>query len=433
MLKLARRIFSDPTRKNVIINTFGNNLNVIFTAFFALLLVRVLDPAQYGVMSVLLGIAYVLANILDFGTSATIYSYLPPLIEKRQLESYRFVKSTFFYQTLFSLIVIVTLMLTFPFIDATFFRTGAPLIDLYLTSLAVLLFIWQNFVWNCMAAAKRFMKVNLYINSANIIKTLLLIYLSISGNVTVSSVIFVFGIIGPLVFFLLLFLQKRELLRIILLDTKVKRSDIRIKYTMTYFLASQFFNLGLRMDLFLLSYFGMRNETGYYGLSQKIILTIITTVVSITQVLSPMFSNIHTKEEVKKHLKTGVLYLAIPTGLFMILAVLPKQIFQLVFTDKFTEVAPITHALSIPFIIYALGSLPLLFLLYTVKKPIYILTANILFFFIITGGSYYLIPVWGAYGPPIAIGFAMSIAVIIVTAASVFEYRRLPEGHFWHK
>lgn len=426
MMILLRKLFSDPTRKNVIINSIGNNLNVVFTAFFALLLVRILDPAQYGVLSVLLGIAYVLANVLDFGTSATIYSYLPPLMEEKAEDMYRFVKSTFYYQTLFSLIVIITLMLTFPFIDSVFFRTGAPLIDLYLTSLSVLLFIWQNFIWNCMAAARKFVKVNLYFNISNVFKTLLLIYLSLDREVSVSSVIFVFGVIGPLIFFLLLFLEKRELFKI-LVRTEISRAELRIRYTLTYFLASQFFNVGLRMDLFLLSFFGLKNETGYYGLSQKIILTIITTVVSITQVLSPTFSKIHTKKEVRRHLKIGLWYLAIPAGLFTVLALMPDQVFRTVFTNKFSETAPITRALSIPFIIYSIGSLPILFLLYTVKKPIYILWANIAFFIILTGGCYYLIPKWGVYGPPLAIGAAMTVATIMVTVSSVIEYRRMPD------
>src|SRR4030042_385643 len=95
-----------PTSKQVIINIIGNYLNVFFTALFALILVRILSPSQYGVLSVLLSIAYVLANVLDFGVSATIYSYLPPMIEQKAANLYRFLKSTFFYQTLFSAIYI---------------------------------------------------------------------------------------------------------------------------------------------------------------------------------------------------------------------------------------------------------------------------------------------------------------------------------------
>lgn len=424
MVKFLRMIFRDPTRRDVIINTIGNNLNVVFTAFFALLLTRVLNEAQYGVMSVLLGIAYVLANILDFGTSATIYSYLPPLMEEKRVAVYQFVKSTFYYQSLFSLIIIILLSISFPYLDTVFFHTGAPLSDLYLTSISVLLFIWQNFVWNCLCAAKRFVKANLYQNIANVVKTVVIAYLAYYSTVSITSVIFVFGILGPLVFFLLLFLERRDLVGLIM-KSNIKREEFRFKYTMTYFIASQFFNLGLRMDLFLLSFFHMKAETGHYGLAQKIILTIITTVVSITQVISPSFSKIKTKKEVRENLKVGFLYLLVPSALFLVLYFMPDFIFCFLFTKKFCLTAPITRALSLPFIVYSLGSLPLLFLLYTIKKPKYILYANIVFFIILTIGCVYLIPLKRAFGPPIAIGIAMVVATIMVSIASVYEYRKM--------
>ena len=319
-----------PTSKNVVINTLGNYLNVFFTALFALILVRILTPSQYGVLSVLLGIAYVLANVLDFGTTATIYSYLPDLYEKKTYQLYRFIKSTFFYQSLFSFIVIAFLLISFPFLDKVFFKTGAPWWELALTAFSVLFLIWQNFLQNILFAAKKFVKTNLYLNLANIVKTLLLLLIIVTKTAGIGSVIFVFGILGPIIFFMLLFFEKKDLVPIFI-ETKIDKNEFRFKYTLTYFLASQFFNLGLRMDLFLLSYFRSKAEVGYYGLSQKIILTVITTVISITQVLSPSFANITKKEEVISQLKTGFMYLLVPAGLFFLIFITPNQVFDLFF------------------------------------------------------------------------------------------------------
>ncbi|MEN9327853.1 MAG: hypothetical protein RI947_661 [Candidatus Parcubacteria bacterium] len=415
-----------PTSRDVIVNTIGNYLNVVFTAFFALVLVRILDPSQYGVLSVLLGIAYVLANILDFGTTATIYSYLPPLYNQKSEDLYKFIKSTFFYQSIFSVVVITLLFIFFPYMDKVFFKTGAPLSDLYLTSISVLFFIWQNFISNCMFAAKHFMKANIYNNASNLIKTLIILYLMFTHNVTVSSVIFVFGILGPLIFFLLLFIEKRELVYI-LYKSKIDKEEFRFKYTLTYFIGAQFLNLGLRMDLFLLSYFRSKAEVGFYGLSQKIILTIITTIISITQVLSPAFSNIKSKREVISQMKTGFLYLLIPSSLFLLLYLTPTWVFTLFFTDTFAQTARITKALSLSFIINALSNLPLLFLLYTVKKPRYILVANIAFFIVLTGMCYYLIPQKGVMGPPIAVAVAFIVNTVILTIAAFYEYHRMED------
>jgi len=415
-----------PTSRHVLINTLGNYLNVFFYAFFAWVLVRLLTPEQYGVLSVLLGIAYVLANVLDFGTTATIYSYLPPLLEKKDKNIYRFIKSTFYYQSIFSLVVIAVLFISFPYLDKIFFNTGAPAWELYVTSISVLFLIWQNFVLNILFAAKKFFKANLYLNISNILKTVVLLIMMVSKTVTVGSIIFVFGIVGPLFFFLYLFIEKRELV-FILIKAEVKREEFRFGYTITYFVASQFLNLGLRMDLFLLSHFRSKAEVGYYGLSQKIILTIITTIISITQVLSPGFSKISNKRDARSHLKTGFLYLLVPTLLFLLLFLFPPQIYNLFFTDRFAQTSSITKALSLPFIIFSLSNLPLLFILYTIKKPIHILISNVVFFILLTGGCYLLIPRLGVFGPPYAITLAFAVSTFIMTVVSVREYRKLPE------
>ena len=414
-----------PTSKDVVVNTLGNYLNVFFVALFALILVRIMSPSEYGVLSILLGIAYVLANILDFGTTATIYSYLPPLIEKRTKRLYVFIKTTFFYQSLLSLIVIVVLLFAFPYLDRVFFKTHAPRSEFYITTFSVLFFIWQNFVCNILFAAKKFFKANLYINIANVLKTILIFYLAFTRTVSVGTVIFVFGIVGPAIFFFLLFLEKKDFI-FVLLKSKVKREEFRFGYTLTYFFANQFFNLGLRMDLFLLSYFGLQNGVGYYGLAQKIILSIIATVVSITQVLSPNFSRIKTKKEASSQFRTGFLYLLLPAGLFTLLIFTPDQVFDLFFTAKFSQTAAIARSLAIPFILFTLGSLPLLFILYTFKKPRFVLYSNILFFLGMTIGCYIFIPIYGVFAPAYVIGFSLIGPVLIQSIASYYEYKKLP-------
>ena len=180
------------------------------------------------------------------------------------------------------------------------------------------------------------------------------------------------------------------------------------------------------MDLFLLSFFFSKSpEVGYYGLAQKIILTIIASLVSITQVLSPNFSKIKTKLEIVKELRHGFLYLCIPAALFVLLFFTPGWVFNLFFTESFAQTTAITHALSLPFIIYVFLNLPTLYLLYTVKKPSVILVANLALFIIISLGSYYLIPIYGVFGPPWAIAGAFLVNLLILSAYAYREYKKI--------
>ncbi len=414
-----------PNSRNVFINTVGNYLNIGFTALFALVLVRIMTPAQYGVLSVLLGIAYVLANVLDFGTTATIYSTLPTLLEGGRERLYRFMKTTFAIQSAGSLIIILALVVGFPALDQAFFKTGAPRQELYITAICVLFLIWQNFALNLLFAAKKFLIANIYNNVQNLVKTGILFYLIVNNSVTVGAVIFLFGVVGPVVFFMLLFFEKKSFIWQFL-RTKIDKKEFEFGYAFTFFFAMQLYNLGGRMDLFLLSYYGLKNSVGYYGLAQKVMLSIVSTVVSVTQVLAPNFARVTTKKEARHELFTGFLYLLIPTALFVLLYLTPNQLFYLFFTAKFGPTTLIVKSLVPAFIVFTLGSLPLQFVLYTARAPRYVLYGNLAYFLLMSAGSYYLIPMLGTGALPIVNLIAIAAPVCILTYATVHEYRKLP-------
>lgn len=419
-------LLKKPISKNILINTIGNYLNIFFTAFFAFLLVRIMSPSDYGVLSVLLGVSYVLANILDFGTSASIYSYLPPMIEKRHKNIYVFLKTILTFQTIFSAVVITLLLLFFPYLDKVFFKTGAPWWELYLTTFSVLFFIWQNYAINALNAAKKFFQANLYLNLSNFIKTLFIIILIFFKAINIATIIFTFGIFGPVIFFVLLFFEKKNIVSKII-KADIKKEEFRFGYTITFFIGSQFFNLAQRMDLFLLSFFLSKSpEVGYYGLAQKIILTVMASISSVTQVLSPNFSRITTKKDVFKELKHGLTFLLIPALLFIVLFLTPNWVFSVFFTNKFLQTAAISKALSLPYILYVFLNLPLLFLLYTIKKPLIILSWNLVCFLIVVLGCYYTIPRFGVFGPPYVIAVGFFVALIIAISFSIKEYKKLP-------
>ena len=115
----------------------------------------------------------------------------------------------------------------------------------------------------------------------------------------------------------------------------------------------------------------------------------------------------------------------LPTVLFIILAVTPNWIFFLVFTEKFVKTADITRALAIPFILYPLMSLGHLFLLYTVKKPAYILVTNVVLFLIISLGCYFFIPRYGVYAAVYSIAAAFFLSGGLLTILAVYEYKRM--------
>jgi len=370
-----------------------------------------MTPVEYGVLGVLLGISYVLANVLDFGVTATIYSYLPGHLENRTQNLYNFVKTLFVYQTTFASIAIIILLVSFGWLDKVFFKTGADQSTIYLLFVGVLFFIWQNFVSNMLLAGKQFFKVNLYVNLSNLAKLALLLVIMPFQKITPLIVILIFSILGSLAFFLPLLVDRKEL---------------KFGYTLTYFLSTQLYNLALRMDLFLLSFFGLRVEVGYYALAQKIILSIMTSIISITQVLSPLFSQAKTKHEVKALLKPGLMYLSVPAGLFVILYLIPKELFDILFTQRFSQAYGIAKSLAFPFVIFTYSNLLYIFTLYTIRKPSYVLMSNVLFFIGMSVGCYIFIPKLGVYAPAWVITGSLIAMAITLGVSSAYEYKKLP-------
>lgn len=423
------RLLRNPTSISIYINTFGNYLNVAFTAIITLVLFRIMSPEPYGVYSVLISVTYVMAQILEFGTSATIYSYLPPMIAEKQGSIFKFVKSTFYYQTVFAGIVVIALLFSFPFIDTFILKTRASFLEMSLATISILFFIWQNFILNLYFAAKKFLQANIYMTVSNVIKGLAIFVAYLTGTVNVASLIFILGIVGTAVFIGLALYERREVLANVL-EAEVDKGEFRFKYAITYFIASQFLNVGLRMDLFILSYFNLiitRPEIGLYAAAQKVVLTVLTTIISITQVLSPGFTSLTTRRETRKQMKHGLLYMLIPIALFVGVALTPEIIYEWFFTKAFSSAALLARLLSLPYIFYAIGSLPMLFLLYTVKRPKPILIAYATFFVIVTVGCAILVPVFKLFAPPAVFALAFLISNVIIAWQAWREYQRLPK------
>jgi O-antigen/teichoic acid export membrane protein len=189
----------------------------------------------------------------------------------------------------------------------------------------------------------------------------------------------------------------------------------------------------MRLDLFIVSFFSgvlttiTKNDVGYYGLAQRIVLVVVTLIISITQVLSPSFAAVKSRKQAVHELWHGLLYIMMPVTVFIALAITPGWVFDFFFTKDFTQAARYAHILSLPYILFSISNIPMLFLLYTVKKPKYILIAHVTFFVINAAGCYLLIPQFGVIGAPYAVGIGFTIAIFLLGLPAYNEVQKLPK------
>ena len=420
VLSFARR----PTSVNIVVNTGGSVLNVLFGALIHFLLFRMMTPVEYGVLTIWLSLAYVLSTMLDFGTTATIYAYLPPLLKARGDDLFDFVKSLFAYQLGLATAAAAVLLAAFPLVDHIFLKTGAPYSLIAATVCAIFFFIVQNLVTNMLYASRDFVRVNMFLNISNFLKVLLLLILIPLNKTDTTSIFTVITIGGSILFFIPIFFSRGHLLKPVWGATFTKKA-LRLRYTFTYLVATQIFNLGQRMDLFLLSYFGLQADAGYYAAAQKILLSITSAVISVTQVLSPQFSHVKKRRDIHTLAKQTLLYLSAPAILFGLLTVTPQFVFE-AYLEKFSSASIITRQLAPAYVLYTYASFVLLFLLYSVKKPGAILTANILFFLVMTIGCFTMIPTMKlAAIAPVVFG-SMVLATTVLSIYAFYEYQKLP-------
>ena len=414
-----------PTTKHIAINTLGNYLNVFFTIVYTLALVRSFDREQYGVFSVLVALGAVLANILDFGVTASIFSELPAIREKHE-KTLVFLKTNILFQSVLAFLTLALAFFFTPVIDKSILKLSVSTTTYGLTFLSVPLLIWQNTALNTLYATNNFLKANIYINAANIIKTGSLFLFIFQGDINVNTAILALFIIGPAIFILFVIIGNKAVFSQ-LFQARLDRRGVKLSYSLTYFVATQLFNLASRVDLFSLAFFLPKSQVGLYAPAQKIVLTILTAVNSITQVLSPQFAAIKTKKETLSLLKKGFAYMSVPVMLYFGVVITPFFAFELFFTKTFAETADIARALSGGYILFSLSAVPLLFFLYTIKKPVHLLLVNLLFLIGIVTGCFLFIPKFALFGPPIAFGLTSVLIVIYIATAFIYQWNKMVE------
>lgn len=419
-----QRIKDLPHTRNVTINTVGNYVGYAFTAFFIIFLVRTFDPVQFGVLTVLQAFSYLLANVLSFGLPASIYAHVPELLHDKK-KAFNFISANFLFLTMLSGGSLLLLYVLAPQLDSRIFKTGAPQIYFAYALLGTQFFIWQNFVRDILNAAGKFLHINIASNVSNVVKAGVLIWLAMTGNLGIAEVLIIMGIVGPLIVFLLVFLERKWIIRAFL-SARPSKTEIRLRYTFSYFLASQVFNLATRADLFLVAYFLTKPEVGFYGLSQRIVLAVITSSDSITQVMSAQFAKATTQSDIRKLLKHSYFYMLVPTAMFLGGIFMPNTMYELVFSSTYASSTLLTRALSFAYIPYSFLAALLLFFLYTVRKPSYIFICNTIFLISILIGNAILVPHIRLFGPAVSYFSAFMIITVYLRHAFSKEIQRLP-------
>jgi O-antigen/teichoic acid export membrane protein len=405
--------------KNVLINAGGAYLNIAFATFYTIFLARSFDRVEFGVLSVLLVFSYVLANVFNFGMPASIYAHLPEIAHDPK-KAVKFLKSNLLLLVVLAITSLSIIFMASSFLDTHIFKLKAPPVYYALALTGTFFYIIQNFARDALNAIGDFLHINIAQNISNMVKTALLVFLALSHRLTIGNALFIMGVLGPAVVFAIIIYERKWIIRS-LFDSEIARSSIKLGYTTQYFIASQLFALASRVDLFMVAYFLTPGDKGDYALAQRIVLAIVTTTDSITQVFSPQFAKVHSQNDVFSLLKKAFLYVLLPTALFIGVSIAPTYLYTLFFTGKFLFSFPVTRLLSLAYIPYNFAAILLLFFLYSIKKPVHVLISNLILVIILVVGDFFLVPKLGLYAPPL-VSFIAFVSILIYLLLALLHY-----------
>src|SRR3989344_675775 len=400
-MKQIRTLLRERTTAEVVVNTIGNYLNIFFSVLYVVIIARFFTPSENGIYIVLFTLVYVFTNIFDFGTSATIYSYLPSMLQDKT-KSFSFLKITFVYQTILATAALIVLSLLINPINNDWLKLHVPFRYFIWAFGTIPLLIWQNFILNTLYASRRFFTANVLINMINITRLLLLLLFKIYGILNLEWLLIIFGPLAPILFILLIVVIYPKLPKQFI-EASLVRKHLNLGYSFVFFIATQLYFIASRLDLFIIAHFLTKTEVGYYGLAQKIVFSILTTINSVTQVLSPQFSVVKTKSQVNLLMRRFGIFCILPIGLLIGAIITPDFIYNLVFSIQYAAMPPVAKLLSGVNIFFVVMQIPMLFFLYAVKKPKYVLISNAILLTIIGVGSYYGAQNYGLFGPPLAL------------------------------
>ncbi len=415
----------DTVTRNVLINTFGNYAGFIIGGLYTILLFRFFSPHDFGVLSILLAISYLLSNLLSFGIPATLYANVPMLLPNKAAAQ-DFLKSNFIFQTTLASLSLLGIYVVLPHIDLILFKFDLPPYYYAMMLVSTLMYIWQNFVRDSLNAAERFFQINAANTFANVIRIVLIIVFGFLGMLTIPNTIFILGIVAPLAVFLIVLPQRRNVVSS-LVRHRIDRSHIKLRFTMPYFISTQLYNLSTRADLLLVAYFLTTVDAGHYSVAQRVMFVIITSIDSITQVLSAEFSKVSTRTQILQLIKKACYYMAIPSVILLALAFSPAFLYRLFIPESYEPSIPLIKLMSLTYIPFSFDAALLLFFLYTRKKPMFVLYTNIIMLALVTAFHLLFIPRFGITGPVVSFGLTYVCITMFIVMGVIREFRLLKD------
>lgn len=308
---------------------------------------RVLGPSDYGVLGALLSIVYFISvpfNTIQTTVTKTVSELL---VEKDYQKIKYFTKRLLGVLFFLSMILIIVFLILINFISG-FLRI--PINSLFVLSFFILFSLLLPITRGVLQGLQQFKKLSFTLVFEGVTKIFfgyLLVRFGLGVNGAVSAIIISYVIPFVIALYYIRFLYSYK---------EKKFSSKSFYYSVPVLLALSSLTAFFTVDVIIVKHFFSEVEAGYYAALSIIGKTIFFATFSITAVMFPKVSEMHTSKKEHKHLFSKAIVLVLIVGGFMTLFyyLFPGFIVKIFFGSKYLSIMPYLGIFSLFILFYSL-------------------------------------------------------------------------------
>lgn len=398
-----KKLLLSQTIKDTLISFIGLGFAAVVGFVYTVILARVLGPEKFGVFSSVVALIAIVYSLGDFGIASALINFIPKLKDQRPL----LISTSFWFE-----VVVGALILVIFSVFAIFHQNivpGSLVNQLLIAGVLAVNYLFIGYIQGIFTAERRFVGYSFTQIIDAGVKILIVFILLYFSRLSIETALLA-NVISTV--FAILITFGRDLL-------KINRSFHREIFTKLFHFAkwiavTRVFSVFIsRIDVILLNLLSSSFQAGIFAAASRITLLFSLLVSSLGAVVNPRFSGFDNKQKVISYIKKLLGLITLVSGLMLITALFAKPIINIVFGDKFVAAIPVFQALTIAMIpfIYSLITTPAL--IYTFSQPRFIARMTAFQVIIMVIMEILLIPKFGYFAPPIALGITNTIVLFI--------------------
>src|SRR3989344_1409132 len=351
MKKLIGRFFNYTKNDSLIRDGFllfsATMILNFFSYLFHFYMGRVLGPSEYGVLGALLSIVYFISvpfNTIQTTVTKTVSELL---VEKDYTKIKYFTKMLIKKLFILSIILIVVFLILIKFISGFL---NIPVNSLLLLCFFILFALLLPITRGVLQGMQFFKKLSftlIFEGFTKIIFGYLLVRFGLGVNGAISAIIISYVIPFVIAFYYIKFLFSHK---------ETKFSSGSFSYSIPVLLALTCLTAFFTFDIITVKHFFSSTDSGYYAALSIIGKTIFFATLSISAVMFPKVSEMHTSKKAYKHLFNKSLLFVVLIGGFMNLVyfLFPSFIINIFFGSNYMSIVPYLGKFSLFILFYSL-------------------------------------------------------------------------------